>query len=99
LGLSSDPASQPRRLAQQRVRSRQPVMVVAGCLPMLFKDPPALANAESRFSGLETPGARKRNAALGILSAASRCATRIETLAVMPGLSFDSRLVTAMIVG
>src|SRR6266404_1344160 len=34
LGLSSDPVNQPRRLAQQRVRSRQPVIVVAGCLPL-----------------------------------------------------------------
>jgi len=32
-GLSSGPVSQPRRLAQQRVRSRQPVIVVAGHLP------------------------------------------------------------------
>src|ERR1043166_7965497 len=53
---------------------------------------------ESLFTTSTVLGGRKRSAALGIFKTLSRCATMIETLAVMPGLSFKFGLVTSMIV-
>ena len=57
-----------------------------------------LENDEFRSAMGGSRGGRNRRAALAILRTLSRCATIIETLAVMPGLSFSPGLLTSMIV-
>ena len=53
--------------------------------------------AGSLVEGFRTAssGGRKRKAAFGILSASRRCAVMIDALAVIPGRSFRSALLTS----